>query len=47
MRQSLFSHESGAANKAESILYAYSYGTAVNGDRRAGDIGWNDHWQQE
>jgi phage tail sheath protein FI len=25
-----FSHESGAANKAESILYAYSYGTAVN-----------------
>jgi hypothetical protein len=24
-----FSHESGAANKAESILYAYSYGTSA------------------
>lgn len=25
-----FSHEAGAANKAESILYAYSYGTAAS-----------------
>jgi hypothetical protein len=42
-----FSHESGAANKAESILYAYSYGTSSAAIRRAGDIGRNDHWQQE